>query len=312
MSNWAFLLQTTEDENREERHIAKQLAEASLQRAKNKGVLLDALVNKDLVSKAETSEAPEPVNLLTTQDIENHLSSLDLGHSARAPSEATTIPGELPDEPLHDVPERIDHPRRISSKRERPVHCRKPFFHHFFAKTNINPDEEKIISELRSSNLNGLLHQLATALLDFAQDVVTEELELIARHAVKNDGGGHVADSVEFGKQPWFVSVKQDLASGNATSSDESSCAEETHGVFVTADMFRTFLEEERHRPLVADLPKHIIDLRHLILQIGRHVYETYGIGIVIDQCVEEVCEYTLLYYLSEDWSGFHSSRHEI
>ena len=168
------------------------------------------------------------------------------------------------------------------------------------------------MSELRLSTLDELLHKLATELLHFAQDVVTEEFKMIARAAVKNDGDGHVADSAAvkndgdghvadsagFGKQPWFVSVKQDLASGNVTDSDESSCmveethgsdessctAEEAHGAFVTAEMFRAFLDEERHRPLVADLPKHIIDLRHLILQIGRQVFETHGIGIVVDQ----------------------------
>ena len=131
------------------------------------------------------------------------------------------------------------------------------------------------------STLNELLHKLATELLHFAQDVVTEELKMIAQAAVKNDGDGHVADSAAvkndgdghvadsagvkndgdghvadsagFGKQPWFVSVKQDLASGNVTDSDEFSCiAEEAHGAFVTAEMFRTFLDEERHRPLVA------------------------------------------------------------
>ena len=48
--------------------------------------------------------------------------------------------------------------------------------------------------------------------------------------------------------------------------------------------MLRTFLDEERHRPSVADLPKHMLDLRHHILQTGRQVYETYGIGIVTDQ----------------------------
>ena len=46
LPDWAFnLLQTTEDENREERHMAKLQAEASLQRAKNKGVILNAFLN---------------------------------------------------------------------------------------------------------------------------------------------------------------------------------------------------------------------------------------------------------------------------
>ena len=90
------------------------------------------------------------------------------------------------------------------------------------------------MSELRLSTLNELLHKLATELVDFAQDVVTEEFKMIARAAVKNDGDGHVADSAGFGKQPWFVSVKQDLASGHVTDSDESSCtAEEAHRAFV-------------------------------------------------------------------------------
>ena len=101
----------------------------------------------------------------------------------RTPSEATTVCFEP-----QDVPDRVEHPRKISGKQERPIHCREPFFHHFFAKTCVSPDEEKIISELRLSTLNELLHKLATELLHFAQDVVTEELKMIAQAAVKNDG----------------------------------------------------------------------------------------------------------------------------
>ena len=186
MSNWAFL-ESTDAENREERYTAKQLAEASLQRANNKGFLLQALLQK-----------LEPANALTTQDIENYQSSSDRGPPSpvrtplKAPSDASTIPGELP----HDVPKHIEHPRKVSGKQNRAVQLQKLFLlSSFVAKTRISPDEEKIISELRASNLNELIHKLATALLDFAQDVVPEEHE------------------------PWFVSVKLDF--GHATDSDE-------------------------------------------------------------------------------------------
>ena len=99
MSSWTFLLQTTEEENKEERHIAQQLAEASLQRAKNRGVLLDALLSKDLSRQTEISEMREPdlpqeePRPLTTQDIDEHQSSADLGVRDMTLSQATTIPG---------------------------------------------------------------------------------------------------------------------------------------------------------------------------------------------------------------------------
>ena len=58
LPDWAFnLLQTTEDENREERHMAKLQAEASLQRAKNKRSYIECFSERTCVDGAFICEA---------------------------------------------------------------------------------------------------------------------------------------------------------------------------------------------------------------------------------------------------------------
>ena len=103
LSNVSDLLRQSNQEDEEERVIAKLHASASLERAKNKGLLLQALIAeaarplRSLQTPPLDAGLPREAHVLTTQDIDNHVESLDLTNWGRTIEET---------------------PRRVSNKRK--------------------------------------------------------------------------------------------------------------------------------------------------------------------------------------------------
>ncbi|CAE7316123.1 unnamed protein product [Symbiodinium sp. CCMP2592] len=282
------LLRDTEQENEAERRVAelrgKTLfsdAEASHERALTKRMLLQAILQAptpcDKMRRVSQPVAPvshdelQERRPLTTQDILEHEDSFDCGGGV-----GNVVAGVQEDSFV---------PRRIRKKQPRPDGTRSPFFHHFFARTVVTAEEQRIMDDINASGLCHLLRQWASGLLEHAQSVVQEELHhLASTSAYKRDPfqddfpRSSSTDDWLLNRPTWHVEVLN-----SSTMSDNEIIEKEKTVVgrqgFVSAEMYRDFLNAEDRRPKISDMPQNIVDLRHRVLGLLQRMYKLHGRG---------------------------------
>ncbi|CAE7232535.1 unnamed protein product [Symbiodinium sp. CCMP2592] len=187
------MLQVTEYENKDEIRVAELRgraaycdAEAARERASCKRMLLEAML-KVPTPQQKRACVPRDAQLLTAQRIEAH-------EGACVPQDAQPPWTELP-EPLtmqhieahadsfdcrSTVIWPVPMPMRIY-KKPRPAATRVPFFYRFFPDAPTTSEEEHVITMLEASGVHNLLREFAEQLLEFAETVVQNELQEIAR-----------------------------------------------------------------------------------------------------------------------------------